>query len=399
MTPIAEADEKSSASSLSDDGDTNSDFCSASDVNSMVSHASTSFSSMSTNSAPIVARAPPALRKGRYAQAQSRETKSDFTGESSPDRKYKKKDKKKKHKKEKKNKYKKDKGGEGGTPLLDRNIAIPAAEQAKVSGPKSAISSSIPSSNGSDSNAGPPLPLPKESTLVEEDKAREEGYIMARGSRWAIIMKKWSSDCYWARHNRTELLIFSTYDDFKHWERYNHGGDSAGAEKFIKFKLDFNTKKKKTDSKSPTSLPKPVEKYWMGNVKPKRYTGYSGYLHQFKIEKSTHSGTSVYAAFASTSPRELNALRKIIKKCMKRGGSKDRLIKLSDRERQKCQPKLLPDQHKVPPKLQGRLITTMYDFDIDDGTGSLGSGASSTRGGRGGIKFRKMRHNPAGIIT
>jgi len=398
MTPIAEADEKSSASSLSD-GNANSDFCSASDVNSMVSHASTSYSSMSTNSAPIVARPPPALRKGRYAQAQSRETKSDFTGESYPDRKYKKKDKKKKHKKEKKNKYKKDKGGEGGTPLLDRNIAIPAAEQAKVSGPKSAISSSIPSSNGSDSNAGPPLPLPKESTLVEEDKAREEGYIMARGSRWAIIMKKWSSDCYWARHNRTELLIFSTYDDFKHWERYNHGGDSAGAEKFIKFKLDFNTKKKKTDSKSPTSLPKPVEKYWMGNVKPKRYTGYSGYLHQFKIEKSTHSGTSVYAAFASTSPRELNALRKIIKKCMKRGGSKDRLIKLSDRERQKCQPKLLPDQHKVPPKLQGRLITTMYDFDIDDGTGSLGSGASSTRGGRGGIKFRKMRHNPAGIIT
>jgi len=399
MTPIAEADEKSSASSLSDDDNANSDFSSASDMNSMVSHASTSYSSMSTNSAPIIKRASSALRKGRYARAQSRETKSDFSGESSPDRKNKKKDKKKKHKKYKKNKSDKDKGGEGGTPLLDKNIVIPAVEQAKVSGPKSTISSSIPSSNGSDSNAGPPLPLPKESTLVEENKAREEGYIMARGSRWAIIMKKWSSDCYWTRHNRTELLIFNTYDDFKHWERHNHDGDSAGAEKFIKFKVDFNTKKKKTDSKSPTSVPKPVEKYWMGNVKPKRYTGYSEYLHQFKIEKSTHSGTSVYAAFASTNHRELNTLRKIIKKCMKRGGSKDRLIKLSDRERQKYQPKLLPNQHNVPPKLQGRLITTMYDFDIDDGTGSLASGASSTRGGRGGIKFRKMRHNPAGIIT
>lgn len=407
MFPIVEADEESSASSLgNDDNADNSDFCctSSSEVNSMISHASTSYSSMSANSAPLMAHPPSALRRGKYTRAHypSRETQSDCAG--SPNNSPRKKKKKsKKHKKDKTKKSKKVRTQEVVAPpqhQLVSNINISAVEQARPSGPKSAISSSVPSSNGSDSNAGPPLPLPKESTLViETEKVKEEGFIMARGSRWAIIMKKWSSDCYWVRHNRTELLVFNTYDDFKRWERCNDEGDKVGAEKFIKFSFDFNTKKKKMEHMAGIDLPVSVKKYWMGNVKPKRYAGFGGHLHQFKIEKSTHSGTNVVAAFASTSPRELNVIRKIIKRCMKRGGSKDRSIKLSTRDKKNNQAKVISDQSKVPPKSQGRLITTMYDFDIDDGTDSLVSGVSSARGG-GSIKFsRKMRHNPAGIIT
>lgn len=56
---------------------------------------------------------------------------------------------------------------------------------------------------------------------------------------------------------------------------------------------------------------------------------------------------------------------------MKRGGSKDRSIKLSTRDKKNNQAKVISDQSKVPPKSQGRLITTMYDFDIDDGEWGL----------------------------
>lgn len=338
MFPIVEADEESSASSLgNDDNADNSDFCctSSSEVNSMISHASTSYSSMSANSAPLMAHPPSALRRGKYTRAHypSRETQSDCAG--SPNNSPRKKKKKsKKHKKDKTKKSKKVRTQEVVAPpqhQLVSNINISAVEQARPSGPKSAISSSVPSSNGSDSNAGPPLPLPKESTLViETEKVKEEGFIMARGeflqcvlllisrkekgcychlisqfwrlssllmilirswkfknriyvfcvlgSRWAIIMKKWSSDCYWVRHNRTELLVFNTYDDFKRWERCNDEGDKVGAEKFIKFSFDFNTKKKKMEHMAGIDLPVSVKKYWMGNVKPKRYAGFGGHL-------------------------------------------------------------------------------------------------------------------------
>ena len=99
--------------------------------------------------------------------------------------------------------------------------------------------------------------------------------------------------------------------------------------------------------------------------------------HQFKIEKSTQAGTNVIAAFASRKPEDLNKLRKIIKRCIKRGGvgkdkKKQRIIlpktMVASSGRVSSQ-----NATTTPQVTKGRFITTMYDFDVDDGKSKLQS--------------------------
>lgn len=241
--------------------------------------------------------------------------------------------------------------------------------------------SSAPSSQGSGhSLPGPALPLPRESTLheslptapigEEKEKEKDEGFIMARTTRISLLLRKWQKNCFWTRC-KSALLIFNNRGDYKAYKKRTKA-DESKAEHLLKAKFEFCIKKHDV----------PV-KYWMGDIKPKCYNASEGYLHQFKIERSTQGGTNIVAAFASTEPSELNKLRKVIARCMRRGKRKDKVqrIKLpTSTIRRSEAPTGVIAHHKLPTKLKGRFVSTSYTYNImhDDDKSSLVSSCVSS---------------------
>ena len=134
-------------------------------------------------------------------------------------------------------------------------------------------SSVAPSSNDSvTSNAGPPLPFPQESSLnMKEGKGKEDGFIMARTSRMGLIFRRWDEECYWSRYNRTSILVFSSRENYISWKKLSDIGDEK-AKLYVKSEINFNVKK------SRSGLTPEVKKYWIGDIKPKRYPSHSGYM-------------------------------------------------------------------------------------------------------------------------
>lgn len=353
------------------------------DSNSVISHATTTLSSASRRSAPI--SSPSRIREVRK-MTENLKIKDSMS----------------------------DVGGGRSSTLIERSRSQSSSFRQKkeptlqtqtlvnrTTVTKSQVSSSAPSSNGSGaSNAGPALPLPFESTLEYGDKKdkpllkEEHGQIMARYTRISLLLRNWNGKCYWARHKLCCLLLFDSKDDYLKWKVLFDEGEKSKAMRLVKFELDFDVRSKNS------KLKKNIFKYWMGNIKPKKYSAKEDYLHQFKIEKSTQAGTNVIAAFASRKPEDLNKLRKIIKRCIKRGGvgkdkKKQRIIlpktMVASSGRVSSQ-----NATTTPQVTKGRFITTMYDFDVDDGSSVFSDGieapsrVSSVRFGSPRSKSRRL---------
>ena len=240
------------------DARTNYDF---DDSNSVISHATTTLSSASRQSAPI--SSPSRIREVRK-MTENLKIKDSMS----------------------------DVGGGRSSALMERSRSQSSSFRQKkepilqtqtlvnrTTVTKSQVSSSAPSSNGSGaSNAGPALPLPFESTLKYGDKKdkpllkEEHGQIMARYTRISLLLRNWNEKCYWARHKLCCLLLFDSKDDYLKWKVLFDEGEKSKAMRLVKFELDFDVRSKNS------KLKKNIFKYWMGNIKPKKYSAKEDYL-------------------------------------------------------------------------------------------------------------------------
>lgn len=144
---------------------------------------------------------------------------------------------------------------------------------------------------------------PGSSPLPKAELVLKRGFVLARISFRAIIMKKWKQT-FWVQYGPHTMLWFRSQADFDDWLNNPY---LMQAERNFLIKLAVNF---------VHDLYKPsVRGYQVTQCRTKGYG--NKIVRQFKLERWMDYGPTIAAAFGSYNPAEVDCLREVIVQCMR----------------------------------------------------------------------------------
>jgi len=134
------------------------------------------------------------------------------------------------------------------------------------------------------------------------------GTISTRLSLKKIITKKWHEDNYYIQYqnnSKSMIILFRNHDDFHNW-LYNPYLEDKARKCLIRFTIDFHGEMQH----------KNVRGFKLTDIKAKCYKRNDAVMYNFKLEKWSDMGQSLYGAFGSTEKYEIEKFYGILKECL-----------------------------------------------------------------------------------
>jgi hypothetical protein len=136
--------------------------------------------------------------------------------------------------------------------------------------------------------------------LPNFDLIKHSGQCLGRLSVKSMLTKKWRQ-IFWISYKDHQIVFFRSKGDFEEWVSNPYLTPEARDE-LVKLHIDFKNHKNIEN----------VMGYKVSPTSCKTYSGVSGFIYQFKVDKWYSYGPSVSAAIGSKTESEVSALRRIM---------------------------------------------------------------------------------------